>query len=1083
MKIGKTIFAVAALVIFYSLAVALPPDMMGAKVSKPSESWLQDTETMIDVNNLQMFVTNIGSFAMDLGLLLETAKNDGLYFPAGTEKTCIFSAGIWVGGKVNDEIRLAIGAYETPEYVPGPADENGQAQTDIERYKVYKIRKDSSSWNNPSKSGIETSSGIPYLRLDSIRHYDDWQAWKDEAVLDGAPLDTLGNPLLSGDQTLWAVYNDGGEHGYSSYGGATASLGVELQSTFFGFDLPGALGNTIFIKWIVINKSSDMIDSAYIAIWADPDVGDASDDLVGCDTALSMGYAYNGTNTDSKYSSEPPAVGFDFMQGPIVPSPGDTAVFNTGEIIPDYKILGMTSFNKYINGTDPSTTEQAWAYLKGLNGAATGYPPYADPDTHAETRFFAAGDPVKGTGWIDGTPADRRLMLGTGPFTLSPDDTQSVVAALVVGQGKDRLSSVSAMKFYDILAQYAFDVNFNIPSPPTRPVVTAKAYDRKVVLTWDDRSETDYTEKHHQFEGYVVYQGETVAGPWTAIATYDIKNGEGMLKDFVLDQNLGDVVYEPVVYGSDAGLSYGIEITADKILGTSLYNGKDYYFAVTAYSYDYTDANDYKINPGKDDSLFIIPKGLWYLENRQQAITVTPMDWLAGNDYSAAAAPVLQRRIDTDILQTTDVVIPYIIDPEEVTGHVYKVTICDIYPDTVDGVPIWPDTTDVLVDGKLINFYNYWEVWDTTLGTRIIAQQYNKSDNEDYPIVDGIQWVYKGKYVPDGLSDVRYVNNNTTNPDPFTAHVDWLMPFFGGDAGYGTDFFGSSLLAPSALIDSGFIDSISYYYKTVEIRFSHTDTQKAYNYLRGANRKDSTLANYAYMDYYTVPFQVWDTKNNRQLNAAFVENYQSSTYDSTWDPGTTADAGNREYLFILASDYDSLPDPYYTSRNINASPDEFDIMYTLATGIDGGVIDDGDVLLFEMPNPAITNDYWLVPTVAPVMGDKELAKSTLNDIRVVPNPYYAFSVYESGPFDRQVRFLGLPDDFTIRIFNLAGDKIRTLKSTAKTPGDSWMAWDLQTDRGLPVAAGIYIWYLDAPGIGTKYGKMAIFPEVEQLNTY
>jgi hypothetical protein len=42
---------------------------------------------------------------------------------------------------------------------------------------------------------------------------------------------------------------------------------------------------------------------------------------------------------------------------------------------------------------------------------------------------------------------------------------------------------------------------------------------------------------------------------------------------------------------------------------------------------------------------------------------------------------------------------------------------------------------------------------------------------------------------------------------------------------------------------------------------------------------------------------------------------------------------------------------------------------------------------------------------------------------------------------------------------------------------------MATDQGLPVASGVYIWYIDAPGVGTTYGKMAVFPEVEQLNVY
>ena len=46
--------------------------------------------------------------------------------------------------------------------------------------------------------------------------------------------------------------------------------------------------------------------------------------------------------------------------------------------------------------------------------------------------------------------------------------------------------------------------------------------------------------------------------------------------------------------------------------------------------------------------------------------------------------------------------------------------------------------------------------------------------------------------------------------------------------------------------------------------------------------------------------------------------------------------------------------------------------------------------------------------------------------------------------------------------------------------NSEFVWDLKTDQGLWVASGVYVWLIEAEGLGTKYGKMAIFTEVEQL---
>jgi len=1090
MKSKNLIICVVGLISLYATALALPPGMT-AKPAIPAETYGTDTETMIDVNNLQMFVTNKGGFAEDWQLLLETVKNDGLYFPAGEKKTVLFSAGFWVGGLVWDpdsskyDIRLAVGAFDTPEYFVGPADEDGNAQDDKWRYRIYKLRRDSSAWLNEDKGGILLNDKTtPYIRLDSSRHFNDYSIYLDSAAIDGAPVDSAGNPFLIGDQMLWGVFNDGGLHNYAAYGGGTDPLGVEIQSTFWGYDLPGALGNTIFAKWIVINKSDNQIDSAYVSLWADPDLGGASDDFVGCDTSLSLGYCYNATNNDNEYGSTPPAVGFDFLQGviiregdPIYDDPTwdwDTLVviLNTGDTIPNAIKLGMESFNKYKNGTDPDVPSEAYGYMQGIDAKETGLP-YEDPETGEITKYFGAGDPVTGEGWNDSSPADRRYMLSTGPFTFFPNDTQVIVAAILVGQAGDRLASVTALKFYDELAQYAYDVNFNLPSPPPRPIVTSKAYDKKVVLTWTTRSEDEYDEPKHEFEGYVVYQGETVSGPWKRITTFDINNGYGQLRDDVLDPDLGAVVNIPVAFGTDEGVQHYIEITEDAINGGRLHNGIDYFYAVNAYSYSFDDPT--------------VPRGLRVLENRPQAILVTPQGDIPGTEWASAESDLqaTKSRIDPDQAPTTDLVTIQIVDPEEVTGHDYEVRYRDIYPDTlydtlsldpmtIDTQYIWPDTTDLLQDGKLVNIHKYWELWDVTDSIRLLEKQWNKSGDDYYIIVDGLLVKLIGEHEP-AFQSVTYINNNTAHDPPFVG-VGAGYDYFGGGVDYGWNFWGGYL-------DPAITDSFT----TIEIRFTGDNLdngQRAYNYLRGGT------PNYGYQGYFQVPFQAWDATNDRQVNVTFVEWNGSDVYDSTWMPSAAGDGG-REYLLPLKSDYSGDDPADATNSDIDYTTEDFfdgsnfDFLYAawLALADEESVVDSGDVLQFLYANPGDENDVFSFSTGSAVTGDRTRAENALKDIKVVPNPYYAYSRYETDQFDRQVRFMGVPDKYTIRIFNLAGDKVRTLTSDEKTPGYSWAKWDLKTDQGLYVAPGVYIWYLETPDIGSTYGKMAIFPEGEQLQVY
>jgi len=59
--------------------------------------------------------------------------------------------------------------------------------------------------------------------------------------------------------------------------------------------------------------------------------------------------------------------------------------------------------------------------------------------------------------------------------------------------------------------------------------------------------------------------------------------------------------------------------------------------------------------------------------------------------------------------------------------------------------------------------------------------------------------------------------------------------------------------------------------------------------------------------------------------------------------------------------------------------------------------------------------------------------------------------------------------------------IRTLHKN--DPATSILEWDILTESRLTPASGIYIYYIEAEGIGETYGKMAIFSEQERLNTF
>ncbi|MBP7461444.1 MAG: hypothetical protein KBA26_09155 [Candidatus Delongbacteria bacterium] len=106
------------------------------------------------------------------------------------------------------------------------------------------------------------------------------------------------------------------------------------------------------------------------------------------------------------------------------------------------------------------------------------------------------------------------------------------------------------------------------------------------------------------------------------------------------------------------------------------------------------------------------------------------------------------------------------------------------------------------------------------------------------------------------------------------------------------------------------------------------------------------------------------------------------------------------------------------------------------------------------------------------------AKSDLDKIAVVPNPYVgsasweAANPYSFGRGERKIEFIHLPARCTIRIYTLRGFLVTTLEHQAAVT-DGSESWNLTNKEGMDVAYGLYLFQVDAEGVGTKIGKFAI----------
>lgn len=163
-----------------------------------------------------------------------------------------------------------------------------------------------------------------------------------------APFEDLNNdgvynplvdiPGISGaDQTIWYVANDL-DKAQAEFLYGSLPIGLEIQVTIWGYQNNDILSNTMFRKYILINKSGNPVTDMFVSMWSDPDIGDATDDFVGIDTTLSLAYAYNGDNDDATYGEQVPAVGFKLLQGPLVNGENNDKGRSNGRILTGKRI-------------------------------------------------------------------------------------------------------------------------------------------------------------------------------------------------------------------------------------------------------------------------------------------------------------------------------------------------------------------------------------------------------------------------------------------------------------------------------------------------------------------------------------------------------------------------------------------------------------------------------------------------------------------------------------------------------------------------------------------------------------------------
>ena len=103
--------------------------------------------------------------------------------------------------------------------------------------------------------------------------------------------------------------------------------------------------------------------------------------------------------------------------------------------------------------------------------------------------------------------------------------------------------------------------------------------------------------------------------------------------------------------------------------------------------------------------------------------------------------------------------------------------------------------------------------------------------------------------------------------------------------------------------------------------------------------------------------------------------------------------------------------------------------------------------------------------------DQVQVENALDSVKVVPNPYYGFSQYETSQFSNVIKITNLPAKCTVTIYSLDGKFIRQYNRDEVYEPYMQIApdleWDLKNNKGIPVASGVYLIQVQAPGMGER----------------
>ena len=885
------------------------------RVTATQSSGKQGDAYGMNVNNIWLPINSKGIIA-DVNI---APNGSGGQYAGGT---FLFSSGFFLSGYSNGTLwaNACASATLVEDYLPGPVGQTGNSNA-----VVYVVNSADEPFGQSWQDWIDAVNlGADFYDGNCDGIYDPVDLNNngkfDPESFPGA-CDGEDMPDLIGDEMVWCIYNDALPVAQRRWN-TTIQVGVEVKQSVFGFASAGAIGNLIFVRYRILYKglnesSPEELTDVYFGAWADPDVGDHTDDVIGVDTTRNAGYTYNNT-PDAVYGNQVPCFMIDFFSGPRAYIAGVTYNDNNGDgrwtpdiepfdtaidtatsvqgqrkgivYYPGAMNLPISSFVMYINGdpnlNDPSNKVEARNYMLGLN--RIGNEP--DPCTFAygdvvggvdcnlvDPRFWFSGDPVAnngtGLGWICTENRDMRQMTNTGPFTLEKDQQNEIVLAYVVGRGANPLDGITVARAIDDGAQTIFDANFLAPSPPPAPVVTLSSSDDFIDIMWETPDQVTYVNYQPswdlKFEGYQVWA-------FQQNIPEDIVNGQPnsvLIASYDLDDFIENIYLENAqTEGKD--LLYPVSPPENQLEYSTYDTSSTGRIRVRIYNDPF--ANNIKVTKGKPYYFAVTSYALNYNALRYKAdptVAVgTPGDYYLSSSSFAQEAENI-RTIQSIVVGENALNPPVAVQP---SNQVSGASMGQVGYDVINNSELTGDTYEVtfIKNDTSVAYSMFWnltnittgQVWDSSLAYTYGLTEINQPVTDGFITKIEIQNAAIGlpTYNPPG--DLWYNYNNTPVDSLYARGIYYLgtdlIPT--GELPY--PFETSTLKQRSTFITS---DKM----RALEIRFGEEGVGKAYRFINGYKRYSpfKPPANtYPYAEAITSsdttgrgPIGNWDVANNR----------------------------------------------------------------------------------------------------------------------------------------------------------------------------------------------------------------------------